>query len=84
MYWAKVGASSAYSHLLKNTRTTFLGTFSSMLLISAVVVLEFASSSFDIAVVGHRISAEIYTFFQSFFSGFEHGSKMFLRNAIDV
>ena len=79
MYFAEVGGSATYSHLLKNTRTTFFRTFRFVFLISFVIFLKFTFLASDISIVGHGISAEINAFSQSFFGGFKHFFQIFLR-----
>ena len=79
MYFAEVGGSATYSHLLKNTITTFFRTFRFVFLISFVIFLKFTFLASDISIVGHGISAEINAFSQSLFSRPKHRLKIFLR-----
>jgi len=53
MFGAEMSATSAYSYLLKNTRTTFLFTSGSMLLVNSVMFLKSAFLALDISVIGH-------------------------------
>lgn len=80
MNWAEVGATGAYNNpgnhaLASGFRARFTGTA-----VSAMMFLEFALLSFNISIVGHRVAAEIYAFFQNLFHGSKHQFKLFVWN----
>ena len=79
MNGTKVGAARPNNDALDNTPASFLNASAACLPIGMMVILEVAFFSPDVSVVGHRISAEVDTFSQSFFNGLKHGSKILLR-----
>ena len=74
----EVGAARPNNDALDNTPASFLNASAAYLPIGMMVILEVAFFSSDVSVVGHRISAEVNAFSQSFFNGLKHGSKILL------
>ena len=78
----EVGAARPNNDTLNNTPASFLNASAAYLPIGMMVILEVTFFSSDVSVVGHRISAEVDTFSQSFFGSLKHFFEIFVWNLV--
>ena len=62
MSGTKVGAAAVYHHSFYNAATTSLLAFFAGELVNFMVLLKFPGSAQKIAIIRHRVPAEVYAF----------------------
>ena len=84
MHGTEVGATRADDNTFDNTPAISLAAFMASFLVSLMIILEITFSSFDIAIIRHRISAQIETLLQCFFRCLKHDFQVFLRDFVGM
>jgi len=84
MHRTEVGATRADDDAFDDTPAILPAAFTASFLVSLMIFLEITFLSFDIAVIGHRISAQIETLLQCFFHCSKHGLQVFLRDFVGM
>ena len=72
MHGTEVGATRANDDTFDNTPAIPPATFTASFLVSLMIFLKITLLSLDVAIIGHRISAEIEALPQCFFHCLKH------------
>src|SRR5215216_2027159 len=80
---AKMPASSADHFSHDRPSALFLSARLSRASIRLVMLLEFSTLTVQVAIVGHRVAAEVDSFFKSLLHCGEHQPDLFFRNCFE-
>jgi len=80
----EVGATRADNDAFDDTPAILRASISASFFVSLMIVLEITFLSLDVAIIRHRISAEIEALPQCFFHCLKHGFQVSLRDFVGV